>query len=39
MLQLIRTAWGARTDRYSELRGQLRGEQAAKKIEMNYIGG
>jgi cyclic pyranopterin phosphate synthase len=40
MLQLIRTAWGARTDRYSELREELRrGEPAAKKIEMNYIGG
>jgi cyclic pyranopterin phosphate synthase len=40
MLQLIHTAWGARTDRYSELREELRrGEPAAKKIEMNYIGG
>jgi cyclic pyranopterin phosphate synthase len=40
MLQLIGTAWGARTDRYSELREELRrGEPAAKKIEMNYIGG
>jgi cyclic pyranopterin phosphate synthase len=40
MLQLIRGVWGARTDRYSELREELRGTSpAAKKIEMNYIGG
>jgi GTP 3',8-cyclase len=40
MLQLIRSAWGLRSDRYSELRGELRrGEPDAKKIEMNYIGG
>jgi len=40
MLQLIRGVWGARTDRYSELREELRRTSpAAKKIEMNYIGG
>jgi len=40
MLQLIRGAWGARTDRYSELREELRrSEPQSKKIEMNYIGG
>jgi GTP 3',8-cyclase len=40
MLQLIRGAWGVRTDRYSELREELRRtEPDSKKIEMNYIGG
>jgi GTP 3',8-cyclase len=40
MLQLIRGAWGVRTDRYSELREELRRtEPDTKKIEMNYIGG
>jgi GTP 3',8-cyclase len=40
ILQLIRGVWGARTDRYSELRDELRRTSpAAKKIEMNYIGG
>jgi GTP 3',8-cyclase len=40
MLQLLRGAWGNRTDRYSELRETLRhAEPEAKKIEMNYIGG
>jgi cyclic pyranopterin phosphate synthase len=40
MLQLLRGAWGSRTDRYSELREDLRRtEPEAKKIEMNYIGG
>jgi GTP 3',8-cyclase len=40
MLQLIRSAWGNRTDRYSELREELRRTSpASKKIEMNYIGG
>jgi cyclic pyranopterin phosphate synthase len=40
MLQLIRGAWAGRSDRYSELREELRrsGPQS-KKIEMNYIGG
>jgi hypothetical protein len=38
-LQLIRGAWGGRTDRYSELRGKLQGTVPLKKIEMNYIGG
>jgi cyclic pyranopterin phosphate synthase len=40
MLQLICGAWGARTDRYSELREELRqSEPQSRKIEMNYIGG
>ena len=40
ILQLIRGVWGGRTDRYSELRGELRRtEPDTKKIEMNYIGG
>src|ERR1700730_1771542 len=40
ILQLIRGVWNGRTDRYSELREQLRGTQPeTKKIEMNYIGG
>jgi cyclic pyranopterin phosphate synthase len=40
MLQLIRGTWGVRTDRYSELREELRRtEPDTRKIEMNYIGG
>jgi cyclic pyranopterin phosphate synthase len=40
ILQLIRGVWNGRTDRYSELREQLRRtEPGTKKIEMNYIGG
>ena len=40
VLQLIRGVWNGRTDRYSELREQLRGTlPEVKKIEMNYIGG
>jgi len=40
ILHLIRGVWGGRTDRYSELREQLRGtDSGTKKIEMNYIGG
>ncbi len=40
MLQLIRSAWVGRSDRYSELREELRRtEPDTKKIEMNYIGG
>ncbi|MEP6883964.1 MAG: GTP 3',8-cyclase MoaA [Gammaproteobacteria bacterium] len=40
VLNIIRGAWGARTDRYSELREELRRtEPEARKIEMNYIGG
>jgi cyclic pyranopterin phosphate synthase len=40
MLQLIRGTWGVRTDRYSELREELRrSEPDTRKIEMNYIGG
>jgi cyclic pyranopterin phosphate synthase len=37
--QMIRGTWRARTDRYSELRDQLRQDQSGKKIEMYYIGG
>ena len=38
--QLIRGAWVARADRYSELRDQLRAQgPAEQKIEMYYIGG
>jgi cyclic pyranopterin phosphate synthase len=40
LLQMIRSAWGARTDRYSELRENLRRtEPQSTKIEMSYIGG
>jgi cyclic pyranopterin phosphate synthase len=40
ILQLIRGVWNGRTDRYSELREQLRRtEPDSKKIEMHYIGG
>jgi cyclic pyranopterin phosphate synthase len=40
LLQLLRTTWGERTDRYSELREELRLiEPQSKKIEMYYIGG
>jgi GTP 3',8-cyclase len=40
LLELIRTVWGKRTDRYSEQRASLRdstGEE--RKVEMFYIGG
>jgi cyclic pyranopterin phosphate synthase len=38
--QLIRGVWLGRTDRYSELRDQLRAKNpASQKIEMYYIGG
>jgi cyclic pyranopterin phosphate synthase len=40
MVELIRTTWSQRGDRYSELRPTLRkGEQPVHKIEMYYIGG
>ncbi len=40
ILQLIRTAWERRTDRYSEQRDELRRTGVVeKKIEMFYIGG
>jgi GTP 3',8-cyclase len=40
LLQLIRGAWNKRTDRYSELREELRSKDPeTKKIEMYYIGG
>ena len=40
ILDLIRGVWAGRTDRYSELRDELRHTlPCAKKIEMNYIGG
>jgi GTP 3',8-cyclase len=40
LLRIIRGAWVARTDRYSELREELRRDTPeTKKIEMYYIGG
>ena len=39
LLELIRTTWLKRGDRYSELRATLKGEQPLRKIEMYYIGG
>jgi cyclic pyranopterin phosphate synthase len=40
LLNLIRDKWLGRTDRYSELRDELRrAEPNLKKIEMYYIGG
>jgi cyclic pyranopterin phosphate synthase len=40
LLQMIRGVWNGRTDRYSELREELRRiKPDTKKIEMNYIGG
>src|SRR5580692_6243192 len=40
VLQLIRGAWHGRSDRYSELREEMRRTlPETKKIEMNYIGG
>jgi cyclic pyranopterin phosphate synthase len=40
LLEMIRSKWLGRTDRYSELRDELRNsEPELKKIEMYYIGG
>jgi GTP 3',8-cyclase len=40
LLRIIRGAWLGRTDRYSELRSELRRDAPeTKKIEMYYIGG
>jgi GTP 3',8-cyclase len=40
LLDLVRSAWTQRGDRYSELRGDLRGREVAlRKVEMHYIGG
>jgi cyclic pyranopterin phosphate synthase len=40
LLRIVRGAWLGRTDRYSELREELRrAEPESKKIEMYYIGG
>jgi cyclic pyranopterin phosphate synthase len=40
LASMLRTAWGGREDRYSELReALLRSEQPLQKIEMHYIGG
>ena len=36
---LIRSAWSARSDRYSEIRAAATGGAAERKIEMYYIGG
>ena len=38
LLELIRSVWNARTDRYSETRAALR-DGAEQKVEMFYIGG
>jgi len=40
LLDIIRNRWSVRVDRYSEIRDQLRRDEAAqRKIEMFYIGG
>jgi hypothetical protein len=40
LLRILRGAWQGRTDRYSELREELRRKSPEpKKIEMYYIGG
>jgi GTP 3',8-cyclase len=40
LLALMRDAWAARADRYSELRDELRRREAPlRKVEMHYIGG
>ncbi|MGI9246630.1 MAG: GTP 3',8-cyclase MoaA [Steroidobacteraceae bacterium] len=40
LLDLMRGAWARRTDRYSELRSELRGREVPlRKVEMHYIGG
>jgi GTP 3',8-cyclase len=40
LLDLLRRAWSQRTDRYSELRSELRSREAPlHKVEMHYIGG
>ena len=40
LLELMRSAWAQRADRYSELRSELRGREAPlRKVEMHYIGG
>jgi cyclic pyranopterin phosphate synthase len=40
LLELMRSAWAQRADRYSEVRSELRGREAPlRKVEMHYIGG
>ena len=40
LLELMRGAWAERTDRYSEIRQELRQREAPLvKVEMHYIGG
>ncbi len=40
LLDIIRATWLKRSDRYSELRAQLRQEHGdERKVEMFYIGG
>ena len=40
LLELLRSAWTQRTDRYSDTRSELRGAEAPlRKVEMHYIGG
>lgn len=36
---ILRTVWGQRTDRYSELRAQMSGKTDREKVEMFHIGG
>jgi cyclic pyranopterin phosphate synthase len=41
LYELVRSTWGQRRDRYSEMRASMRREAADElhKVEMNYIGG
>jgi len=40
LLDLLRSTWSKRSDRYSELRQELRAREAPlRKVEMHYIGG
>ena len=40
LLELLRSAWTQRADRYSDTRSELRGSEAPlRKVEMHYIGG
>jgi cyclic pyranopterin phosphate synthase len=39
LLEIVRTVWSGRRDRYSELRASLRDAAGLHKVEMNYIGG
>lgn len=39
LTERLANIWGKRSDRYSELRGQLPAHLAVPKVEMSYIGG